>query len=83
MKPKQKSYILIRNYNKNSFKVKKRKRKNNKLKYNSIYKPLIIIIIGVISFFIFFKNLKKLFKKKNVCLKSILQRKKEKIEYII
>ena len=78
MKHKQKSYISIRNYNKNSFKVKRRKRKNNKLKYNSIYKPLIMIIIGVISFFIFFKNLKKLFYKKNVYLKSILQRKKEK-----
>ena len=81
MKHKQKSYISIRNYNKNLFKVKRRKRKNNKLKYNSIYKPLIMIIIGVISFFIFFKNLKKLFKKKNVYLKSILQRKKEKIDY--
>ena len=79
MKRKQKSYILIKNYNKNSFKVKRRKSKNNKLKYNSIYKPVIIIIIGVISFFIFFKNLKKLFKKKNAYLKSILQRKKEKI----
>ena len=37
MKRKQKSYILIKNYNKNSFKVKRRKSKNNKLKYNSIY----------------------------------------------
>ena len=79
------SNSYLKNYYKNSFKVKRRKPKYNKLKYFFIYKKLIIIIIiiiiGLISSFIFFKHFNKLFFKKKVHLKPNLQRKKEKIDY--
>ena len=74
------SYLSLKRHKK-SFKARKRKPKNNKKIYYLIFKALITIIILAISFFIIFKNLRKLFSKKKEHPKFHLKKYKVKVDY--